>query len=420
MLSLPTQEKKVPPQPEDLKSARMDLDQAFESFLHVAGILEGSYGHLRAEISRLREELEVKNAALAQSLAENERIRAYLSRILESLPCGVLVVNRDLDFKLINPEARRLLNSNSHNGTGLAEDIPANLKSSLKELVSQPSGEERVWSFDDSADARTIAINCAGLPEASSAHGDLVLILRDITEQRRLEREREIARRMRALAEMTALLAHEIRNPLASLELFAGLIQGAVSNHPEASQWAVHLHAGLRGLSATVNNVLHFYTQAPPQTKPINLAELIDHTVQFLQPLALQRGMAIQWEKPAALCILQADPHRLQQVFFNLAINAFRSMNPGGRLTIRLGSETTASGAIEARIDFEDQGMGIPPEILEKIFEPGFTTRAGSPGLGLAVCQKVVEEHQGRLSVWSAPSAGTTFTLTFPLSGGLA
>jgi signal transduction histidine kinase len=95
-------------------------------------------------------------------------------------------------------------------------------------------------------------------------------------------------------------------------------------------------------------------------------------------------------------------------------------MNPGGRLTIRLGSETTQSGATEARIDFEDQGMGIPREILEKIFEPGFTTRAGSPGLGLAVCQKVVEEHQGRLGVRSAPPAGTTFTLTFPLSGGPA
>src|SRR5579875_3762725 len=182
MLSLPTQEKKVPPQPEDLKAARMDQD--FESFLQVAGILEGSYGHLRAEISRLREELEVKNAALAQSLAENERIRAYLSRILESLPCGVLVVNRDLDCKLINPEARRLLNSNSHHGTELAKGIPSNLESLLKELVSRPSGEERVWCSDDNAEARTIAINCAALPEVSCAHGDFVLILRDITEQR--------------------------------------------------------------------------------------------------------------------------------------------------------------------------------------------------------------------------------------------
>jgi signal transduction histidine kinase len=109
--------------------------------------------------------------------------------------------------------------------------------------------------------------------------------------------------------------------------------------------------------------------------------------------------------------LLRADAHRLQQVFINLALNAFRAMRPGGvlRLSVHSGSQAEE---LPIRVVFRDQGAGIPALQLARIFEAGFTTNPGSPGLGLA--KKVVEQHQGKIAVESDPGTGTTFTLSFP------
>ena len=105
-----------------------------------------------------------------------------------------------------------------------------------------------------------------------------------------------------------------------------------------------------------------------------------------------------------------ADPQRLQQVFFNLALNAFRAMEDGGTLTVRVRWAADSSKGI-VQVDFQDQGSGIDAVSLEKIFEPGFTTTSGSPGLGLSVCKKVIEQHAGSICVESQPQQGSTFTV---------
>ncbi len=392
----------------------VSLAQAFEAFVHVAGSLEQSYGHLQSEVARLRQELENKNRDLARSLAENQRMRRYLGRILAGLPCGVLVVDRDLRLCFANPEADRMLRANPSDQIEFSTPIPVSLQRVLAEIIFDDPGAERVWMLEAPEGPRSIGVSCALLTENAAAREELVFILRDTTEQKRLQMEREKARRMQALAEMTALLAHEIRNPLGSLELFTGLIAEATGEQPEVSQWVVHLQAGLRALSATVNNVLQFHSQAPLQTIMVNLTRLLDDTLQFLQPLALQQAMGIEFSKPAEEIWLRADPHRLQQVFFNLASNAFRAMSPGGKLRVRVAAEPQQSGGL-ARVEFEDEGVGIAPENIEKIFQAGYSSNAVHPGLGLAVCKTVVEQHQGSISVASIVGKGTTFTIGLPL-----
>lgn len=387
------------------------LARAFESFTHVAGALENSYSQLQAEVSRLRQELERKNRDLEQSLAENQRTRAYLGSILEGLPCGVLVVDRNLRLQFANPEAKRLLVLSPMYTMKFAAPIPKSLRNVLGEILFAEPGSERLWDLETAEGPRSIAVTCALLTEHPASRGELVFIMRDTTEQRRLQWERETSRRMQALAEMTALLAHEIRNPLGGLELFAGLIGNATRDQKEVGEWVVHLQAGLRALSATVNNVLQFYTQAPLRTVPVNLSKLLADTVEFLRPLALQRAMGIELVNSHQEIWLSADAHRLQQVFFNLTINALRAMSPGGSLVLRVLAEGQGRG--RAVVEFEDQGAGIPSENLDKIFKPGFTTGA-SPGLGLAVCQRIVEQHQGTMDVRSVVGQGTTFRLSFP------
>jgi len=289
----------------------------------------------------------------------------------------------------------------------------------LERTIAENSETEKTWRQEGPEGCRFIGVTCTALAENTELREVFVFILRDVTEQKRLEEKQEFARRIQALAEMTALLAHEIRNPLGSLELFIGLIKQATLDQPEVAAWVVHVQAGLRALSATVNNVLHFYAQAGTQTVSVDIVKLVGATVEFLQPLALQRSMGVVFVDPGAAVLVNADPHRLQQVFFNLAINGFRAMSAGGLLTVRIGSERQGPNA-SVEIDFEDQGVGIASSNLGRIFEPGFTTNRGSPGLGLAVCQKVVVEHGGTLRVRSELGKGTTFTLALPMAGAQA
>ena len=405
--------------PEVMPPVMMDpgsLAQAFEAFTSTADSLQHSYGILQTEVGRLRQELELRNRDLAHSLAENERMRVRLGHILENLPCGVMTLTPQLGLRYANDIARRLLASASA-ASDSAGPIPGSLRRLLRQIISSAPGAEREWVLGDAKDPVFISVTCALIPQTAESRQELVFILRDITEQKRLEEEREVSRRMRALAEMTALLAHEIRNPLGSLELFAGLIKDATREDQEVSQWMVHLQAGLRALSATVNNVLHFYSQAPLETVPVNLVKLLTGTIEFLQPLALQRGMAIIWNPPEgseAEITIGADQHRLQQVFFNITINALKAMSAGGTVTVGVRT-VRRDGRRWVRVTFEDRGMGIPAENLAKIFDAGFTTHRASPGLGLAVCKRVMSQHGGTLEASSVEGQGTTFTLSFPV-----
>jgi len=398
------------------RSTKQSLVKAFRSFADAAGALENSYSQLQAEVARLRKELERANQDLNQSLEENKRIRLYLSRTLECLPCGVLVVDEDHKLKLANSAAHRLL--------GTCPSPQPTLTSISKEVIEkleavaglQSAGAEREWPVDKVDGQRFLAVSRAALSGNENPDGERIFIFRDITESKRLEKEREEARRTQDLAQMAMLLAHEIRNPLGSLELFAGLLAEATEDRPVLHEWVDQLRAGLRTLSATVNNVLQFHSEPRSELTPVNLVGLLRETLDFLRPLAWQRGMRLEFSACESKILLLGDVHRLQQVFFNLALNAFRAMSPGGvlRVSVHCGPE---AGDLPIGVVFRDEGIGIPAQHLERIFEAGFTTNPGSPGLGLALARKVVEQHRGQVRVESVPGEGTTFTLSFPRSG---
>ncbi len=403
-------------------SAKRSLARAFQTFTHAADSLERSYGQLQAEVLRLRFELERTNRDLASSLEENECMRRYLTRVLEGLPCGVLVVDRHGKLRMTNPEARRLLSAATGvptDGTGAIAIVPEALRRSLEYSRSGLAQAEHEWNLETQHGARTIVLACAVLGEGEGSASESVFLLRDVTEEKRRAAERETQRRKESLAEMAALLAHEIRNPLGSLELFAGLLADASATQPDLRRWTDHIQAGLRGLSATVNNVLQFHSQPAPQLAAVNLGRLMRESVEFLRPLARQAGLRIDLQNSLGELEIPADAHRLQQVFFNLALNAFRAMSVNGTLAVRL-QWGDADRLDEVRIDFEDNGRGIEPASLQKIFEPGFTSHPGNPGLGLAVCHTVIEQHGGTIQVASEPGAGATFSLFLPRNGGAA
>jgi two-component system, sensor histidine kinase FlrB len=252
-----------------------------------------------------------------------------------------------------------------------------------------------------------------GDPAADAVGCVSIFILRDVSDAKRLIEERDKLRREQALAEMSAVLAHEIRNPLGSLELFAGLLAGAGLS-AECQQWVEQVQTGLRTLAATVNNVLHFHSLPAPERAPTDLGQLLDWAGGFLVPMARQARVELCLRNRLQGVWFAADRHRLEQVLLNLVLNALRAMPGGGWVEIS-GHRILRGNTAAAAISVSDTGPGVLLGNGAKIFEPGFSTHAGSPGLGLAVCRKIVGQHGGSLETENRAGAGASFTLTLPL-----
>jgi signal transduction histidine kinase len=380
------------------------LVRAFALFTDAAASLERSYSHLQAEVARLRRELEASHRELSDSLEQHRRTRQHLDRILEGLPCGVLVMEPSGQFSIANPEAQRLLELRTLGGEthtpAWAAELLHSTRAELGEREYQHGGPEVEW----------LAVRRAQL--ADDEGGSAIFILRDISQAKRFERTQEAQRRRQALAEMSTVLAHEIRNPLGSLELFAGLL-AASGLEAERRHWVEQMRAGLRTLAGTVNNVLHFNGDSAIELTPTDLGQWLRALEEFLQPLAEQAGVEITSLHQLDGVVIAADRQRLDQVGLNLALNAFRFMPQGGKLQIA-GRFLAPSGV--AQVEFCDSGPGIPAAERQKIFDLGFSTR-GSAGLGLAVCKVIVEQHHGSIRVLEHAPSGSCFQLEFPGQG---
>jgi nitrogen fixation/metabolism regulation signal transduction histidine kinase len=249
----------VAPKAEAPVVAQENLARAFVTFTQAAGSLEKSYTQLQAEVSRLHAELQRTNSELERSLEENARMRSYLTRVVESLPCGVLVVNASGTLQIMNPEARRLLGTPVEWVLGDGTRPPKGFVKAIEGVAVDRFATEQEMPIQNGTVLRSVGVFRTSLQERADGAADTVWIVRDLTEQKRIAEERETARKSLALAEIATVLAHEIRNPLGSMELFTGLLADATAHLPETRQWITHLQAGLRGLSATMTNVVDVY-----------------------------------------------------------------------------------------------------------------------------------------------------------------
>ena len=397
------------------------LADAFSSFIAAADRLERSHWELHDEVSQLRAQLEERNRALASSMAENERMRIALRQILDALPCGVAVLEAERErIVLLNPEARRLLEIPNDNAKSAAwTDLPAAVRTMLDpgEGETWKQGDEHDFFFESADKKRCVTVRYStAVPKNGEAGSgpQVILTCRDTTSYKEAEQERESSRNLVALAEMATVLAHEVRNPLGSLELLVGLLAGDAGLNEDSKQCIQHLQAGVRSLSAVVNNVLRFHSVGRSNLQPTKLGETLRSAVNFVQPLARQSGVALTLQLTLGEIEIAADASELQQVILNLVCNALRHTSPGGLIKVfaKLGP---GNGQQVAVVEVSDTGTGIRAEDLPHIFEAGFTTSRQSPGLGLTVCQRIVDQHHGTIVVESQPGKGTTFRMEFPV-----
>jgi two-component system sensor histidine kinase FlrB len=397
------------------------LADAFSTFAAAAGQLEYSYRELQKESMRMRRELELRNAAVAETLTENQSMRMALRCILDTLPCGVTVLGASGETVFLNLEAQSHLRACRK--TGSPELL--NNQELLKQITAQvvPDGEEKEILIPGAPEPFWLAVRAktmhspypvGGSGRKSSTHGRLVLITRDITAQKRAQQDKEETARLIALARMSAVLAHEIRNPLASMELLIGLLYGCDELKSDQRSWIDGLRAGIRSLSATVNNVLRYHSLGTSALLPVQLSQVLRESVQFVQPLAKQADITLMFEDELSDQKIAGNPGELQQVLFNLTLNAFRHTRARGIVKVKAAKEGQGSSS-RIIVEVSDTGEGIRPEYLPQLFDAGFSTTGQNPGLGLAVCKKIVELHRGTISVSSHLGVGSSFRLEFPL-----
>jgi two-component system sensor histidine kinase PilS (NtrC family) len=243
------------------------------------------------------------------------------------------------------------------------------------------------------------------------------VIFQDLTELRAMEEAVERSKRLADLGQVAAGLAHELRNPLASVSGCVELLRGVQGLSREDQRIMDIVLRETGRLDQLLTRFLEFTRPAPPHRVPADLAQIVGETLDVFAADPVAQGLEV--ERALARAPLECDPDQLRQVTFNLLANAAQAIRgAGGRGTIRVSCEPDpAGGAVLAVLD---DGPGIPPAERARIFTPFFTTKAKGTGLGLAVVQRIVDAHGGSIAVDTAPGGGARFTVRLPGRAGTA
>jgi signal transduction histidine kinase len=243
-----------------------------------------------------------------------------------------------------------------------------------------------------------------------------------LAEQRRIESQLIRAGKLGALGEMTAGIAHEIKNPLHALKGTAEILRDAVPEGvPERRMLELHI-AEIDRLDQTADRFLSFARPIPAHRRPVEPESLVDRVVSLVSTQARQEGVetVVATGGAAVLPKVMGDPDLLVQLLLNIALNAVQAMAPGGggTLTFSLGAEPQG-GKEHVQVRVANTGPPIPEESLERIFDPFHTTKDGGTGLGLSICSRIADEHEGTLAVRNLPTGrGVEFSLSLPIAEG--
>ena len=230
-----------------------------------------------------------------------------------------------------------------------------------------------------------------------------------IRQREQLLHEAQKTDQLKAVATLAAGLAHEIKNPLASIKTFTDYLNTRYADPAFREKFQKNVGGEVERINLIVQQLLEFAKPTPPRLAPMEIPRLVDETLEFLNNELVQRHIEVTRRYETQRLVL-GDPKQLRQVFLNLFLNSLDAMNGSGRLEI----QTSVQGA-ELTVTVADNGAGISPKDLPHVFEPFFTTKTTGTGLGLAVVQGIIKEHGGRIDIQSRPGQGTTMTLYLPV-----
>lgn len=384
-------------------SERDLLQAAFHSFDQAAHTLQQSYGTLTARVEQMDLELTQRNDALREQLRVNEAMRMHLDGILESLSTGVLVLDDAGAITRSNMSAARLL--------GLTD---ADLRGRHEADVLRTVGLT-VADCPQRIGQAVVTISRSPLKTDSGCHSGSLLLIQDVTRIYQLEEQLQRKDRLAAMGEMIGRIAHEIRNPLGSVELFASLLRRDLADMPSSKVYTEQISQAVHAMDRLLANLL-VYTKPERAPRAWHAAEpLVLDSLTLAAHAITKISVDIRLDLDPWIPSMWCHEGQMKQVFLNLIVNAVQAMPSGGILTISLKPDTDQVLGIPAvRLMVTDSGSGIDPAHRSRIFDPFFTTKDEGTGLGLAIVHAIVEAHHGRIDVESVVGQGTSFTIVLP------
>lgn len=243
------------------------------------------------------------------------------------------------------------------------------------------------------------------------SHSQLTETVRTLQQElseknRMLERKNRLA----ALGEMAAGLAHEIRNPLGGIQLYASLLAGDLKDRPDSLAVVGKISKGVKRLEALVGQVLQFSRETRISPAPCDLAELVGQAIEYAAVAFEKHNVRCIADGPSSLPV-NVDPLLIGQSILNLALNAAEAIEQGGTVTICWRTPEKAQEAKQFVLQVKDSGTGIPADLLDKIFNPFFTTKDEGTGLGLAIVHRIVEAHEGTITASNEVGGGAKFEI---------
>jgi signal transduction histidine kinase len=354
----------------------------------------------------------------------------FFRHIVSSMANGVLAVRRDGTLALMNQEAYRIFSLTPDPediGKPFAEvlgpraDIVRVLKAAF-ELKHLPNRLElRLKDLD-----RVIGYTLSQVKDAADPDTVIgaVMFFKDLTQVEQREERERLRDRLASLGEMAAGIAHELKNPLAGIEVMAGLLRRQVPDSPNAQSLLADIISESKLANAIVVEMLEYVRPVRLQVERTAVGDVLHQSVTMAESKAPRGRVNVELDVEARLPTIEADQHQLAQVFTNLIANAFEALDGNGHIRIAAtggwqDDDPALTGHQDPQpivvVDVHDDGPGVPNEIRDKIFYPFFTTKPQGSGLGLAIVRKIVDAHDGRIDVSAVPGKGTRFRVTLPV-----
>ncbi|MBZ5529127.1 MAG: PAS domain S-box protein [Acidobacteriia bacterium] len=346
----------------------------------------------------------------------------FARRLMESFPDLILVLNTSGQYTFVSPRIHEVLGYDPEEvervgmGNYTHEEDRHKQTSLLQEIMA---GRQKFGSFElrvrhKSGEWRLMRCHVSPLVDESGNIEGVVISARDITQLKRLEDQLVQSERLAAMGQMLAGVAHELNNPLTAILGITELLRDQPETSENAKRQLELSYRQARRAARIVQNLLDFSRPAAPQKKPLDVSALVERAVQLQEHSLRRNNISLQFTPTPGLPLVLGDANQLIQILLNLVTNAeqaIREVRDSGRIEIDLRS---VGDNVTIRI--RDDGPGIKPDVLPKIFDPFYTTKrpGGGTGLGLSISQAIIREHHGRIEAAAHPKGGTVFTVLLP------
>lgn len=398
------------------------IDNLYEIVMYLAvGIMFGWLRDLSevktTDLRQLSRQLEDAYRKLEERAIQLVNIQDYTQSILRSITSGVVTVGPDGSVATANPAAERMLGVREvdivprrigtlfADDSGLDEEVAKVLKGRIPKSVKDMRLVTRAGKI------LHVQASTSRMRDVDGRILGAVVTIEDVSEVKALTDQLIRADRLAAMGELTAGVAHEVRNPLGIIRASVQLVEESGCDRERVLEATSVIKQEIDRLDRVIKALLDFGRPSKPYLRLTDIGEVIEDVVLFTRRFAGQSKVTISAQDVGSLPKVMADPDQLKQVFVNLISNAVQAMDPAGGLIVVKGS--SEDGFLSVQVS--DNGPGIPASDLKKVFDPFYSTRDAGTGLGLTIVHRILDEHDGHIEVASTPGQGTTFTVSLPV-----